>query len=507
MREAFSAFASQFFEPGFYSMDVTFVFCAVVLLGHLDRSARTIAHRLVDFAVLLVAEGLLSFAKYLVTGETGSLPVFVAIIVGYALVQDELRTTDKVVRCATFLTSLILLIGITGVLVPAIDVLRTIPFGSELPNVASFALLVGICAYLRRFSISGFGYVPRDYAYLVVAICAVAAVSGRIFMRFNGTLIGLSEETVAEGLVSDVSTVNLVVDVGLLVLVLVAYRMFFLLSKEHEQRGANLIIRRQASDNAETISVTKQVYEQMREVRHETRNHIAYMQALLEAKDYGRLEEYLGAFREETSDFLAYVQTCNPTIDAVVNAKIAQAQARGVEVKTMLAVPHDLGFSDEDLYSLLANLMDNAIEGAVESEAEEKAIRLQVRPEGGYYVVSVQNPCAHREDESGPLTRLKTTKADKDVHGYGTKLVARIARRHKGTARYQVKDDVFTVNVMLAQRARSAAVQGDGNGAVPAGEAAAEPDIPAGVAAAMPDVPAGIADGNGVSGTGGQGVA
>lgn len=455
MGEIFQQFAGQFFDLGFYSMDLTFVFCTVALLGAFDKSARTLACRLRDFAVLLAVEGALCFIKYLLTSNSGSLPVFALILCGYALRQQDIRTTDKIVRCTTFMAALILLIGITGVLAPALTFLRSIPYGSVLPNVFSFAVLLGIAVFLRRYSVSRFPFVPRDYANLLVGICIISSVAGWCFIRFNGTqeLTTLSSETAetASAIYRDISAVNLVVDAGFLVLLLISYRMFYLLSKEHERRGANLVIRRQASDNVETIDVTRTVYEQMRDVRHETRNRVAYMQALLKAKDYQRLEEYFGSFQQETEGFLTYVQSGNATIDAVVNAKIALAKSKGIEVKTMLAVPQQLSFREEDLYSVVANLMDNAIEGVEVSGTQDKWIKLSIRPEGGYYVVTVQNPCAHREDATGSLSRLKTTKVDKEVHGYGTRLVSRIARRHKGTARYQVSDDVFTVNVMLAQ--------------------------------------------------------
>ena len=455
MTEQIVSFAERFFSWGFYSADLTFLICTVVLLGHFDaKKPMTFVHRVLDLVVLLVIEAALALAKYLITGGTSSLPVLAVMLAGYAFLQKRIRTTDKIARCTTFFSSFILLIGITGTLAVALGLSQDNPLRWLMPNIGSFAILLVITLFLKRFSVSAFRYIPRSYAFLVVAICLIAAVTGWFLMTHNmPDESTLGELTTAE---RDMATqgparVNLFVNIGSLVLVLISYRMFYLLSVEHEQRAERLVTKRTESDNAEMIGVTKSVYEQMREVRHETKNHVAYMQSLLDAGDYDKLREFFCSFKEQTAALLAYVQSGNATVDAVVNAKIALANSQGIEVKTMLAVPDELGFPEEELYVLIANLMDNAIEGTVASGADSKVIKLSIRPEGGYYFIMVQNPCKARKDASGPLSKLKTTKADKDVHGYGTRVISRIAQAHRGDARYQIENNMFTVNVMLAQ--------------------------------------------------------
>lgn len=139
-------------------------------------------------------------------------------------------------------------------------------------------------------------------------------------------------------------------------------------------------------------------------------------------------------------------------MDAVVNAEIAKARAQGVELKTVLAVPHHLGYEGADLYSLLANLLDNAIEGAVASGATEKVVRLSIMPKGGYYLINVTNPARSDLVRAGSRPTLSTTKRDAAVHGWGTKVVAKIAQKYGGVANYTVEDGQFVANVMLARR-------------------------------------------------------
>lgn len=449
MVDQLAQFAGRFFSWGFYSADLTFIVCTVVLLGHFDRKPRTLLHRLIDLIALLAIEAALCFVKYLFAGDTGSMPVLFVIPIGYAIAQHRIETSDKIVRCATLIASFVLLIGITGVLAIALGIGEDNPIRWFLPNIGSFSILLAITLYVKRYSVSRFRYIPHNYAYLVVVVCIVAAVVGWCLMVFNLPATGTVEE---QDLAMTVpARINLLVNTGFLALVLITYRMFYMLSAEHEQRAERLVTTRSADDNAEMIGIAKSVYESIREMRHEAKNRTAYMQTLAAEQEWDRLSDYISSFTEQSSSVLNYVQSGNTAVDAVVNAKIALANSQGIEVKTMLAVPEDLGYAEEDLYALIANLMDNAIEGASASGAESKLVKLSIRPEGGYYIVTVQNPCAPHKDASGSLTRLKTTKADAEAHGYGTKVISRIARRFKGTARYQIKDNVFTANVMLAQ--------------------------------------------------------
>lgn len=451
MQDLYQAFLGEFLDLNFYSANFTFSVCAIVLLGHFNKKPLTIAKRAIDLLLFMGADIFIEYLTFHLFGSVPSSPILAVLLCGYALLQKQIRNTDKVARSSAFFASFILLTGITGLAAPVMQY-----FGGSLnfamvANVVSFAFLFIVALFLRHYAVSRFRYVPSSYVYLVAAICVIASVAGWSFIRFISDSKDLAEtsEVVAQVL-SEASMVNFIVDVGFLSLVLISYRLFYMLSSEHDHRAERLVTKRSASSNQEMIEVTRGVYESIREMRHEMKNRTAYMVTLAAAGQWDRLAEYINSFAESAGEVLNYVQCGNSTIDAIVNAKIALAKSRGIDVKTMLAVPANLSFSDEDLYTLIANLMDNAIEGATECGRSPKTIKLSMRPEADYYIISVQNPCSERPDTSGPISRLKTTKEDKEIHGYGTKVISRITRRNRGMARYFVKDNVFIVSVMLA---------------------------------------------------------
>lgn len=52
------------------------------------------------------------------------------------------------------------------------------------------------------------------------------------------------------------------------------------------------------------------------------------------------------------------------------------------------------------------------------------------------------------EDKKNALL-LKTTKSDKDAHGYGSKVVKSIIKRYNGQVEYSTEDGFFTVSALL----------------------------------------------------------
>lgn len=53
------------------------------------------------------------------------------------------------------------------------------------------------------------------------------------------------------------------------------------------------------------------------------------------------------------------------------------------------------------------------------------------------------------EDRRGEAITLKTDKPNKELHGYGSKIVDDIVKKHNGQILRRIQDGMFTVDVML----------------------------------------------------------
>lgn len=66
-----------------------------------------------------------------------------------------------------------------------------------------------------------------------------------------------------------------------------------------------------------------------------------------------------------------------------------------------------------------------------------------------YLFIHIENPFEPSASGERRLT-LKTTKSDQAAHGYGTKIIRRIAEKYNGCVEYHIQGDIFVSDVMLA---------------------------------------------------------
>ena len=466
----FYLITSQTYNNGTLWTDILFAVCTVIVYGRFEWRLRTLALRVVECAALFLLAELLDVTLNIFGLSGYPAPTYVALFVPhllYAYSQVRLGPTDRLVRLTTFCSLFMITVGFTRVVVPSIDVLAETEWGYSLTSLISYAAMFAAAFFVRGLNISHFLYVPRNFVFLVVTTDVLGATASQVFVNLRDTFSYFEEqsgidETLQE-LTQAVSGVNLIVDVLFMLLVIVAYIMFYSLAEEHDQRAQDLVTRKSDIDNASIAATTKAVYQKLRELRHEIKNHDAYLVSLIDAGEYEKARRFLADQSGERATILRRVTSGNLAIDTVVNAKIALAQSQGVEVETMLAVPAQLPFDEGEIFRLLANLMDNAIEGTVAARATAGSgvaggdgaaggkVTLEILPKGGYWFITVRNPCDPARVVRRPDGTLRTSKADAEVHGFGTRVIKRVAERYRGTAQFSVEGGTFTASVMLAQ--------------------------------------------------------
>lgn len=439
--------------------DVLFVVCVVILLGRFELSARALVSRVLEAAGLLIIECSLDVLCYCFDLSDYPGPTFIslfAVLALYALAQSRLSHTDRLARSATFASIFVLVVSITRTVIPAVTWLERLSFGYFVPSALSYVCMVLSALCIRHFSVEKCSFVPWRYLPLILVIDVFGSLAGWTFVGLHDSYDFLdfvpTSGSFMVALSRDISQASLVVCTGFMALVLIAYFMFYVLAREHDRRAELLVTRKNEIDNANTAMITKSMYDSLRAIRHEIKNHDAYMAALIEAGDYDRLHEFLSTYALLHEEATHYVASGNPIVDAVVNSKTALARSKGLTLDAMLAVPPELPFDEEDIFSLLANLLDNAIEGTTLADgSESRPIQLKVRPEAGYYFISVTNPCDPNQVRHGRSGELVTSKRDREIHGYGTRIIKRIADKYHGHASFSVQGEAFVANVMLVR--------------------------------------------------------
>ncbi|MDO5400761.1 MAG: GHKL domain-containing protein [Eubacteriales bacterium] len=182
--------------------------------------------------------------------------------------------------------------------------------------------------------------------------------------------------------------------------------------------------------------------DQVRQLRHDLRNHLTAVQGLLDAGQTARAQAYLD--RMAGSPILRGTRRLcrNETANVVLTAKAEAMAARGVAGHFSVDLPEQLPIADTDLAALLGNALDNALEAA--AATAEKAVTVRCLAARGLLMLRVENPVSGPVDPS-----LATTKPGKQAHGFGLPGMREIAARYGGTLEAGEKNGRFELLVCL----------------------------------------------------------
>ena len=242
---------------------------------------------------------------------------------------------------------------------------------------------------------------------------------------------------------------NVLICVCLWFINLLAYYQFYTIDQGTKENMELYALHQKAEMEKEKYLATKLNYDELRSIRHEIKNHNFYMKALLGEGKIDEAREYLDRVSSQDAEYLKSFDSGNYAVDVVMNHEMAVAKEQGVTLNHNILVPHTLPFRDEDICSLLSNLLDNAIEAAAQSGETGPSIDISMLPRQEYLFIRVTNPVDKTLPEKRRMT-LETTKANHtELHGFGTRIIRRIAERYNGSVKYSMTGGIFITDVML----------------------------------------------------------
>lgn len=383
----------------------------------------------VDVAVMMIPNAPFPILWNLSHGIQGA--VFVMLCSGYH------RRAKMIVWCSMFagVWCLTAIAGWVSYLVGAY-------LGKGVPEAiarcAIYFLMLPLAFFLRRFNFNDYQAVPPSGVRLILVGDTCLLLLSVAELPF----IGAGQSTVICLLIANICL--------LFVMMMMVYAIHSMCKDKAEILALQTEKHRLLSER-ELVRLTESNLEELRCIRHDIKNQYAYMQLLLQQKKYDELENYFSQQVTSVSEPVAYVDCGNRIIDNVLNMELAKARRANIPVEHQLIVPPELPFADDDVCAILANLMDNAIEECKRLQKDRKAsvsVRIAMHPHGSYLYIVCRNT-TDRQTLSRFRNGLQTTKDDSQLHGYGTRIVAKLAEKYNGTVDFSLKDGQFIAKVML----------------------------------------------------------
>ncbi len=187
-------------------------------------------------------------------------------------------------------------------------------------------------------------------------------------------------------------------------------------------------------------------YEQQRKRTHDYKNQLNCIQGMLANGRIEETQEYIADLTGSLIKDLDTIHTNHAVADAVLNQKYRYAQSKEI---TMILVVNDLSeliINEENLVTVLSNILDNAIE-ACEKVEGDRVIKFKMIIEKGQLLISVQNPLKKPLDIVA--NKIVTSKADKIEHGIGLLNIKAVVDKYDGIFAINNKEGWFCLSVLI----------------------------------------------------------
>lgn len=419
--------------------------CAVCfLLNDTEWTIKGILRKLGECILFFTATVLATSAVYMLLGDNQLDRWLLALCIAiYAVCFSKYKPRVRLVRSITYFAAYMVIFSISeplGILFRMIDE-RYWNWSQHLTWLTVVLLIVGIVCFLRHFASKKGSIVHPQFVTLLCVVSLMIIVSQIAYLNLSG-------QTDFSLIDTNYKQYNLVVSLFLLIIEMLTYYLYYSVVTVTQQNETLLTMRHKAEMEEEKFQANRVNYDDLRMLRHELKNHSFYMRSLLDAKKYDELREYLSHTADSELDKLQSFDCGNYTVDVVINHAVNEARQRGVEVKTKIIVPRKMPFDDNDMCSLLSNLMENAIEAAMQSGLPQPSVEISILPRQDYLFIRVTNDMNHNLSDQQRLS-LKTTKHQHNLHGYGTRVIRSVAEKYRGTVHFDVADGRFVVDVML----------------------------------------------------------
>lgn len=203
----------------------------------------------------------------------------------------------------------------------------------------------------------------------------------------------------------------------------------------------------------------RQLERQYKDLEQTISDDEQYRRAVDENRNYRHIrhdlkkQERVMAMVAEGTGITKY--TGNVTLDSVLTQEYSDAALYGIVMDIVVSDGFDTDLSDKEIVSLFANLLDNAREACERCGRNRGqpplriAISIKQFTEGPapWLLIAVEN--SKPETEHPDTADMKTSKADKENHGYGVTIIRDIVRKYNGKIHMQDEHDMFRTEIRI----------------------------------------------------------
>lgn len=228
-----------------------------------------------------------------------------------------------------------------------------------------------------------------------------------------------------------------------LLLFIIGLLVFNCISRAYFENVSS-ILEKQVNEQVDYYKKIDKIDKDLRDFRHDYKNHMICVQSLIEAKEYDEATEYLEGITLHKTILSRGFSSGNSIADVLLSDKSEWAEKVGAKIQFEGVIYENI--PPADLCTILSNAIDNAIEACEKIQSDEKKI---ISVKCSYIkriqFIDITNPVS--EDVKITNNVVETSKSDKNIHGIGLYNIRRTVMKYDGEFEISCKDKTFAMSI------------------------------------------------------------
>lgn len=385
---------------------------------------------IISFAFLII-ECAFSFAVSNLTTHylfNYNLPLIVLI---FTLIMIKEKPLTKYIKIAVLIASICITEVLSKYFGILIGIMTSITFIIQLGRIAPTFLFLLTCILINKFDISRYKTFSKEVLIICYALSTVLVVISVFEHQYDNHDL-------------TICLLMSLLDIVLLCILNITYvAIYSIVENRHKITSLEVQNTLVEAENL-SISIDKNNREELEKIRHDIKNQLSYVNLLLKQDKKEEAINYIDNY-VNSQEVLFSFSCSNNVINSIINLELSKAKVYGVKMNLKIVVPPALPFDDNDIVSLLTNMIDNALENYYKID-DNSVISVCILKQNDYIRFFVSNPIDIKKYDKNNV--IKTRKNGKN-HGYGTKIIKNIASKYNGYVEFEIEDNRFICDVLL----------------------------------------------------------
>lgn len=132
-------------------------------------------------------------------------------------------------------------------------------------------------------------------------------------------------------------------------------------------------------------------YDKTKSLRHDYKNHILVLSALLKNEKNQEAEKYIENLESAVDQLNASIFTGNAVLDVLLKEKLFIARQRNISITYDIIIPPHFFVNEMDFNILFSNALDNAITACEYVEEKNRFIEIFAKKKKDFFIIKIKN--------------------------------------------------------------------------------------------------------------------